>query len=200
MDLNELLHARQLEVMKATACQDERQRETHFSVVARYAEEIRKLRKILPETTAVQFPATGSIPSYARDDHLRNLRRKLCTRTAVDRLGRCVRICRERANSRLCPSIRGQFPAQPLGLGPLAIHRRYHDGQRREKIEQRSSQAQDERLTAKSETGGGEGSREHAEQLIEAGVTGFHLSDRESEIKRRTSRAGVRFAASLPLE
>ncbi|MEW9855694.1 hypothetical protein [Novosphingobium sp. M1R2S20] len=64
MDLNELLHAHQLEVMKATACQDERQREAHFSVVARYAEEIRKLRKILPETRTVQFPATRETIIY----------------------------------------------------------------------------------------------------------------------------------------
>ena len=44
MDLNELLHAHQIEVMKASASGDERSRQNHFDKVALYAEQIRRLR------------------------------------------------------------------------------------------------------------------------------------------------------------
>lgn len=45
MDLNELLHAHQLEVMKASASNDDSARQGHFVRVALYAERIRQLRE-----------------------------------------------------------------------------------------------------------------------------------------------------------
>lgn len=44
MDLNELLHAHQAEVRKASASGDEEGRQRHFDKVAVYAESIRQLR------------------------------------------------------------------------------------------------------------------------------------------------------------
>jgi hypothetical protein len=44
MDLNELLHAHQVEVMKASASGDDHARDKHFDKVAFYAEQIRNLR------------------------------------------------------------------------------------------------------------------------------------------------------------
>lgn len=53
MDLNELLHAHQLEVMKAGASADE----NHFGLIAEYAEQIRQLRTISPSTPIPQDPS-----------------------------------------------------------------------------------------------------------------------------------------------
>lgn len=53
MDLNELLHAHQLEVMKASSSGDD----NHFERIAEYADRIRKLRKVSPANAAVQDPA-----------------------------------------------------------------------------------------------------------------------------------------------
>lgn len=44
MDLNELLHAHQVEVMKAAASGDEKSRQHHFDQVAIYAERLRQLK------------------------------------------------------------------------------------------------------------------------------------------------------------
>lgn len=49
MDLNELLHAHQVELMNATSSGAGAARENHFDRVAQYADHIRKLRKISPE-------------------------------------------------------------------------------------------------------------------------------------------------------
>jgi CspA family cold shock protein len=46
MDLNELLRAHQIEVMKASAAKDDQGRENHFDQVALYADQIRALRKV----------------------------------------------------------------------------------------------------------------------------------------------------------
>lgn len=53
MDLNELLHAHQLEVMKASALVDE----DHFGLIAEYAEQIRQLRTLSPSTPIPQDPS-----------------------------------------------------------------------------------------------------------------------------------------------
>lgn len=58
MDLNELLHAHQVEVLKANASEDSGAREGHFDMIARYAGEIRALRTIAPE--ARPAPGTSS--------------------------------------------------------------------------------------------------------------------------------------------
>jgi hypothetical protein len=46
MDLNELLHAHQVSVMKASASGDDKGRDDHFAKVALYAERIRGLRDV----------------------------------------------------------------------------------------------------------------------------------------------------------
>lgn len=46
MDLNELLHAHQVAVMRASKAGDEASRENHFDQVALYAERIRELREL----------------------------------------------------------------------------------------------------------------------------------------------------------
>lgn len=60
MDLNEMLHAHQVAVMKASAAGDDRGRDDHFARVAEYAEQIRRLRGVAM-TSAPQkgTPATG---------------------------------------------------------------------------------------------------------------------------------------------
>lgn len=58
MDLNELLHAHQVEVLKANASPDRRARESHFDNIAQYAREIRALRIIVPPVRAL--PAAPS--------------------------------------------------------------------------------------------------------------------------------------------
>ncbi len=52
MDLNELLYAHQLEVMKAGACGDA----NHMGRIAEYAERIRQLRKVSRSTPIAQDP------------------------------------------------------------------------------------------------------------------------------------------------
>lgn len=46
MDLNEMLHAHQVAVMKASAAGDDRGRDDHFAKVAEYAEQIRRMRGV----------------------------------------------------------------------------------------------------------------------------------------------------------
>ena len=53
MDLNELLRAHQVEVMKAKASGEGEARESHFQNVAEYAERVRALRNISPAAAAV---------------------------------------------------------------------------------------------------------------------------------------------------
>jgi len=68
MDLNELLHAHQVELMKASSSGAGAIRENHFDHVARYADHIRKLRKISPEAALPQRnaePHTIIYGSYA---------------------------------------------------------------------------------------------------------------------------------------
>ncbi|MFN4358738.1 hypothetical protein [Sphingopyxis alaskensis] len=75
MDLNELLHAHQLEVMKAGATDDTSARQGHFARIALYAERIRQLRGLhaKPDATTprVAQPAiiygtyAGNAPSPA---------------------------------------------------------------------------------------------------------------------------------------
>ena len=66
MDLNELLHAHQLEVMKASASGDD----DRFARIAEYADRIRNLRTVTPTEGVVQDPAappTIIYGSYAGD-------------------------------------------------------------------------------------------------------------------------------------
>lgn len=56
MDLNELLHAHQVAVIKASASGDEMARQSHFAQIAEYADRIRNLRKIHLTTHIVQDP------------------------------------------------------------------------------------------------------------------------------------------------
>ncbi|QKG71948.1 hypothetical protein [Erythrobacter mangrovi] len=46
MDLNELLHAHQVAVMKASAAGDRSGRDDHFAKVSEYAERVRQLREL----------------------------------------------------------------------------------------------------------------------------------------------------------
>lgn len=64
MDLNELLRAHQVEVMKASASRDEATRESHFSMVAKYADQIRKLRNISPNARVAQYPSAPDTIIY----------------------------------------------------------------------------------------------------------------------------------------
>ena len=48
MDLNELLHKHQVEVMKAAAAGDGPGKDSHFARVAEYADRVRALRKVHP--------------------------------------------------------------------------------------------------------------------------------------------------------
>lgn len=70
MDLNELLHAHQVEVMKASGSGDDAGQKSHFAKVALYADKIRKLRdsrlgaEPLPLTNSAQAIIYGT---YAGD-------------------------------------------------------------------------------------------------------------------------------------
>lgn len=57
MDLNELLHAHQVEVMRASASGDDGARQSHFGMIAKYADQIRNLRKISPTIETAQDPS-----------------------------------------------------------------------------------------------------------------------------------------------
>ena len=64
MDLNELLYAHQLEVMKASTCGDE----AHFEKISEYAARIRQLRTMAPVNaipTEDTAPPTIIYGSYA---------------------------------------------------------------------------------------------------------------------------------------
>lgn len=68
MDLNELLHAHQLEVMKASASPDGQTRQGHFEKIAIYARRIRELRQIRTpgaSPSAEETPETIIYGSYA---------------------------------------------------------------------------------------------------------------------------------------
>jgi len=70
MDLNELLHAHQAEVMKASASGDDQTRSKHFDKVALYAEQIRNLRAFRQQAGASPLAsAAGEIiyGTYAGD-------------------------------------------------------------------------------------------------------------------------------------
>lgn len=70
MDLNELLHAHQVAVMRASASGDEAGRDNHFAKVAEYAEQIRQLRKVRNMTDgkkAANAPQTIIYGTYAGD-------------------------------------------------------------------------------------------------------------------------------------
>jgi hypothetical protein len=59
MDLNELLHAHQVELIRASSSGTGKTRENHFEQVAQYADHIRKLRTISPEAA---LPERNSEP------------------------------------------------------------------------------------------------------------------------------------------
>lgn len=70
MDLNELLHAHQVAVMRASASGDELGRDNHFAKVAEYAERIRQLREVRPMTDdkkQANGPETIIYATYAGD-------------------------------------------------------------------------------------------------------------------------------------
>lgn len=64
MDLNELLHAHQVEVLKANASEDSEIREGHFDMIARYADEIRALRKVAPEDRSARVASSRDTVIY----------------------------------------------------------------------------------------------------------------------------------------
>lgn len=70
MDLNVLLRAHQIEVMKASMCRDDARRQGHFDSAARFAEEIGELRaapnSVIPMLNKV-YAGTLSYGSYAWD-------------------------------------------------------------------------------------------------------------------------------------
>ncbi|KPP88493.1 hypothetical protein [Erythrobacter sp. HL-111] len=73
MDLNELLHAHQVEVMKASASGDEKSRRVHFQKVAMYAECISDLRAMLGKdrgASKINQNATLVYGSYAGEQAL----------------------------------------------------------------------------------------------------------------------------------
>ena len=70
MDLNELLHKHQLEVMEAATSGDGPGREHHFAKVAEYAERVRALREMHPMTddpTGADAPPAIIYGTYAGD-------------------------------------------------------------------------------------------------------------------------------------
>lgn len=70
MDLNELLHAHQVEVMRAGASGDDQGRQGHFEKVALYAERIRQLRESRQRADPPSLPASRETiiyGSYAGD-------------------------------------------------------------------------------------------------------------------------------------
>ncbi len=62
MDLNELLHAHQVAVMRASASGDEVGRDDHFAKVAEYARRVRELREMRMEPASVAMPAAMPKP------------------------------------------------------------------------------------------------------------------------------------------
>lgn len=75
MDLNELLHAHQVAVIKANLAGDDDVRERHATKLASYAERIRKLRGLCSEERVAldaESPETILCASYAGDDHSRS--------------------------------------------------------------------------------------------------------------------------------
>tara|TARA_B100001057_G_scaffold489237_1_gene575107 strand:+ start:620 stop:1045 length:426 start_codon:yes stop_codon:yes gene_type:complete len=64
MDLNELLFAHQLEVMKASAAEDEESRQHHFDKVSGYAEAIKQLRALPKTGSPTGFPVSRETLSY----------------------------------------------------------------------------------------------------------------------------------------
>ena len=72
MDLNELLHAHQVEVIKANLAGDDDVREHHATKLASYAERIRKLRGLCSEEQVAmdaESPEMILCASYAGDGH-----------------------------------------------------------------------------------------------------------------------------------
>ena len=70
MDLNELLHKHQVEVMKAAHADDGPGRDNHYAKVAEYAERVRALREVHPMTekpTSSDGPPAIIYGSYAGD-------------------------------------------------------------------------------------------------------------------------------------
>lgn len=69
MDLNELLHAHQVEVMRASASNDQAGKDDHFAKVAEYAERVRQLREMRSDlfvtTPAIPTPETIIYGTYA---------------------------------------------------------------------------------------------------------------------------------------
>ena len=63
MDLNELLHAHQVEVMRASASNDQAGKDDHFAKVAEYAERVRQLREMRSDlfVTAPAIPTSETI-------------------------------------------------------------------------------------------------------------------------------------------
>lgn len=61
MDLNELLHAHQVQVMKAAESGDVTVRQSHFDKVALYAERIRGLRDIFDPRNPASLPGRETI-------------------------------------------------------------------------------------------------------------------------------------------
>ena len=64
MDLNELLHAHQIEVMRASASSDDEGRRGHFDKVALYAEQIRSLRDFRRSAHPAPMAAPGETIVY----------------------------------------------------------------------------------------------------------------------------------------
>jgi hypothetical protein len=64
MDLNELLHAHQVEVMKAAASGDEKSRQHHFDQVAIYAERLRQLKGSRRTPDPAPHPSLASLNSW----------------------------------------------------------------------------------------------------------------------------------------
>ena len=68
MDLNELLHAHQVSVMRASTAGDDQGRDGHFSKVTEYAERIRQLRVMRQDSEAparIAEPETIIYGTYA---------------------------------------------------------------------------------------------------------------------------------------
>jgi len=69
MDLNELLHAHQVEVMRASASNEQAGKDDHFAKVAEYAERVRQLREmrsdLIVTAPAIPTPETIIYGTYA---------------------------------------------------------------------------------------------------------------------------------------
>jgi len=64
MGLNELLHAHQVEVMKAGASGDEKSRQHHFGQVAIYAERLPQLKRSRRTPNPIPHPTLASLNSW----------------------------------------------------------------------------------------------------------------------------------------